>query len=80
MVVAEVLSQDLGLREDLVMSEREPAPGGCGGEPRDDRDVVDEAREFALMREVMRRQERHREGGVEPWLRDEPDEDPGPTA
>jgi hypothetical protein len=62
------------------MSEREPAPGNSGGEPSPDPDVVDEAREAALMREVMRKQERHREGGIEPWLRDEVDEDPGPTA
>jgi hypothetical protein len=74
------LSQDPGLKEDLVMSEREPAPGSPGGEPSHDSDVVDETREVALMRDVMRKQERHREGGVEPWLGDEVDEDPGPGA
>lgn len=60
------------------MSEREPAPGSSGGETSHDSDMVDEDREVALMREVMREQERHREGGIEPWLRDEADEDPGP--
>jgi hypothetical protein len=30
--------------------------------------VPDEARETALMREVLRTQEQHREGGVEPEL------------
>jgi len=60
------------------MSEREPAPGSSGGEPGTDSDVVDEAREAELMREVMRKQERHREGGIDPWLRDEPGETPGP--
>jgi hypothetical protein len=80
MVLARVLSQDPGLKEDLVMNEREPEPGSSGGEPSQDTDVVDEAREAALMREVMRKQERHREGGIEPWLRDEADEDPGPRA
>jgi hypothetical protein len=60
------------------MSEREPAPGNPGGEPSQDSGVMDEDHEVALMREVMREQERHREGGVEPWLRDEAEEDPGP--
>jgi hypothetical protein len=67
------------------MSEQEPAPGSAGGGPIHGSDVADEAhrpdedeaREVALMREVMRKQERHREGGIEPWLRDEADEDPG---
>jgi hypothetical protein len=75
-----VLSQDPGLKEDLAMSEREPAPGSSGGEPSHGSDGLDDAREAALMREVMRRQERHREGGVEPGLADEADEDPGPEA
>ncbi len=60
------------------MSEQEPAPGSSGGEPAHDSGVVDEDREVAMMREVMREQERHREGGVEPWLREESDEEPGP--
>ena len=60
------------------MNEREPAPGSSSGEPSTDSDVVDEAREAELMREVMRKQERHREGGIDPWLRDEPGEDPVP--
>lgn len=60
------------------MSEREPAPDGSGGEPSQDPGVMDEDREVALMREIMREQERHREGGVEPWLRDEAGEDSGP--
>ena len=61
------------------MSEREPAPGKSGGEPAHDSELVDEDHEVAMMREVMREQERHREGGVEPWLRAEGDEDPGPV-
>jgi hypothetical protein len=43
------------------MSEQEPAPGSAGGEPSHDSDVADEAhepdedeaREVALMREIM---------------------------
>jgi hypothetical protein len=66
------------MKEDLVMSEQEPAPGSSSGPSAPDSDGVDEDREVALMREVMREQERHREGGVEPWLRDEAGEDPGP--
>ncbi len=57
-----------GSEEDLAMSEREPAPGSSGDKPDNDSDVLDEAREAALMREVIRMQERHREGGVEPEL------------
>jgi len=50
------------------MSEREQTPGGTGGEPGQDADELDAAHEAALMREVMREQEEHREGGVEPGL------------
>jgi hypothetical protein len=63
------------LEEDLAMGEREHAPGSSGGNPDPDPDMQDEAREAALMREVLRKQERHREGGVEPEL-DELNEDP----
>lgn len=58
------------------MSEREPAPGTSGDEPGKDPDVQDDAREAALMREVLRAQEQHREGGVDPEL-DVTDQDPG---
>jgi hypothetical protein len=67
------------LEEDLAMSEREHAPGGSGGNPDPNPDMQDEAREDAMMREVLRRQEQHREGGVEPEL-DERNEDPRPEA
>jgi hypothetical protein len=56
------------VEEDLAMSEREPAPGSSGDEPGNESDVLDEASEAALMREVLRAQEQHREGGVEPEL------------
>lgn len=66
------------MEEDLAMGEREPAPDSGSSENLDHGpEVLDEAREAALMREIMRRQERHREGGVEPGL-DEVDEEPGP--
>ena len=68
-----------GLEEDLVMGERGQAPGSSGEKPGHDPDVLDEAREAALMREVLRTQEQHREGGVEPGL-DEMDEDLRPGA
>jgi hypothetical protein len=61
------------------MGESEQVPGGSGEKPGQDPNVEDEAREAALMREVLRRQEQHREGGVEPEL-DETNEDPRPGA
>lgn len=61
------------------MSESEQAPGSSGEKPGQDPDVAEEAREAALMREVLRTQEQHREGGVEPEL-DETNEDPPPEA
>ena len=62
------------------MGEREHAPdSGSGENPEHGPEAPDEAREAALMREIMRRQERHREGGVEPEL-DEMDEKPRPEA
>ena len=62
------------------MGEREQAPGnGPGEEPGHGPEVLDEASEAAMMREIMRRQEQHREGGVEPEL-DETDKEPGPEA
>jgi hypothetical protein len=58
------------------MGEREQAPGsGSGEDPGDGPEALDEAREAAMMREILRRQERHREGGVEPQF-DERDEEP----
>ena len=52
------------------MSERAPTPGSPGAEPNDESGEMDDAREAALMREVLREQEQHREGGVEPGLQD----------
>jgi hypothetical protein len=56
------------LEEDRAMSERERAPGSSGDESGKESDVLDEAREAALLREVLRAQEQHREGGIEPEL------------
>ena len=62
------------------MGEREQPPGsGPGEDPDHGPEVLDDAREADMMREILRRQERHREGGVEPEL-DESDEEPGPEA
>lgn len=61
------------------MDEPEQVPGSSGRKLVHDPDVVDEASEAALMREVLRTQEQHREGGVEPEL-DEVDNDSGPKA
>jgi hypothetical protein len=61
------------------MNERAPAPDSPGGQPDDEPGALDDAREAALMREVLREQEQHREGGVEPGL-DEPGSPTGPDA
>ena len=61
------------------MGEPERPPGSSGGKPGQDPGAEDEAREAALMQEILRRQEQHREGGVEPEL-DETNQDPGPGA
>jgi len=62
------------------MDEREQAPGGGPGEESGHGpEVLDEASEAAMMREIVRRQEQHREGGVEPEL-EERDEEPRPDA
>jgi hypothetical protein len=50
------------------MSEREPSPASPDAEPSGERDLLEAAREAAMMRKVIRQQERHREGGIEPEL------------
>jgi hypothetical protein len=55
------------------MSKQEPGADSSGEDP----DVQDEAGEAALMREILRTQEQHREGGIEPEL-DTADQDPEP--
>ncbi len=61
------------------MSDQASAPGGSGGEADSSPEAAAEEREAAMMRNVMRMQEGHREGGVDPDL-DEPDADAGPGA
>jgi hypothetical protein len=61
------------------MSDQAAAPGGSGDEAAGEPEVTAEDREAAMMRKVMRMQERHREGGVDPDL-DDADADPGPGA
>ena len=60
------------------MSDQASTPGGAGGAADSTPEAAAEDREAAMMREVMRRQERHREGGVDPDLDDaDTDADPG---
>jgi hypothetical protein len=60
------------------MSDQASTPGSSGNDLTGESDRLDDAREAALMREIIRRQERHREGGIEPELDDvEADPDPG---
>ena len=61
------------------MSERASTPDSSEDETRRDSDVLDDARAADLMREVIRMQERHREGGIEPEL-DNVDGDREPDA
>jgi hypothetical protein len=61
------------------MSDHTSAPGNSGDEPNGGSEAQDEAREAALMRAVMRKQEEHREGGVDPDL-DDPTADSGAGA
>jgi hypothetical protein len=61
------------------MGDQASAPGGSGGEADSRPEAAAEEREAAMMRKVMRMQEGHREGGVDPDL-DEPDTDAGPGA
>ena len=61
------------------MSDQAATPGGSGDERNKTPDTLDDDREAAMMRDVLRAQEQHREGGVEPGL-DEPDSQTGPGA
>ena len=61
------------------MSERASTPDSSEGKARVEPDVLDDARAAELMREVIRVQERHREGGIEPEL-DSVDGDHEPDA
>jgi hypothetical protein len=63
----------------MAMSDQASAPDASGGEANSSPEVEAEDREAALMRQVMRMQERHREGGVDPDL-DDPGADAGPGA
>ena len=58
------------------MNDQTPAPGGSGDELTSEPEVMDEAHEAAMMRAVMRAQEEHREGGVDPDLDDAPASSP----
>jgi hypothetical protein len=65
--------------EDPAMSDQQQAPGRSGDEPDDEAALRDAAREAALIRKVLRVQEQHREGGIDPEL-DVDDEAPEPSA
>jgi hypothetical protein len=52
------------------MSDQAPAAGGSGDAAESTPEVTAEDLEAAMMRKVMRIQEAHREGGVDPDLDD----------
>ena len=60
------------------MSDQASVPG-AGGDADSSPETDAEDREAAAMRKVMRMQEQHREGGVDPDL-DDADADAGPGA
>ena len=63
------------------MSDQASAPGGSSSAAESEPEVTAEDREAAMMRKVMRVQERHREGGVDPDLGDpDADDDQEPNA
>ncbi len=66
-------------RKAVAMSDQTPVPGGSGDELKGKPEVTDEASEAAMMRAVMRAQEEHREGGIDPEL-DDADGGSGPGA
>jgi hypothetical protein len=53
------------------MSEPEPTTASPDAELSGEPELPGEAREAAMMRKVIREQERHREGGIEPELADD---------
>ena len=59
------------------MTDRRLAPGDAGDQRGSEPDAADTDEIAAKMEAVMRVQERHREGGVDPELED-PDADPEP--
>ena len=63
----------------VAMSDQASAPAGSGSEAEGGSEATAEDREAAMMRQVMRMQERHREGGVDPDLGDT-DADAGPES
>jgi hypothetical protein len=60
------------------MSDQKQMPGNSGDEPDNDVGLPDDAREAALIRKVLRVQELHREGGIDPEL-DVDDDSPEPS-
>jgi hypothetical protein len=67
------------MEEDPAMSDQEQTPGNSGDEQDNHARLPDDAREAALIRKVLRVQEQHREGGIDPEL-DVDDEAPEPSA
>jgi hypothetical protein len=79
MVASWCCARNPSLEEDRTMSEQASTPDNSEDEASGESDVLDDARTAELMREVVRMQERHREGGIEPEL-DNVDGDHEPDA
>ena len=63
----------------MARSDQASAPDASGGAANSSPEAAAEDREAAQMRQVMRMQERHREGGIDPEL-DDSGADAGPGA
>ena len=71
MVPDRVLTRGPGFEGIRQMNDRDAAPDSSGNERGDEASPDDEA---ALIRNVLRMQERHREGGIDPELRGDDDQ------
>jgi hypothetical protein len=60
------------------MSDPRQAPDSSGEEAHGEAGILDDAQEAALIRKVLRVQEQHREGGIDPEL--DVDDEPGPKS
>jgi hypothetical protein len=79
MIVGWCRARNPSFEEDRTMSERASTPDSTEDEASRESEFLDDARAAELMREVIRVQERHREGGIEPEL-DKVDGDDEPDA
>jgi hypothetical protein len=64
----ELVSNGVRLVQDLTMDDRAPTPGSHDDQRSGEPAEPEQAGEAALTHELLRLQERHREGGIDPEL------------